>query len=157
MAEYTDERDEEFMTDSGYAGENKKNGGLTPAAEDYLEMIYRLSRNDDGERVPVRICMLAEKLHVSPSSASRMAQSMAVWGYLDFKRYGYIIITDRGREMGEYLVRRHGIVLRFLECLTGKASLVETERIEHYLSPATVEAMENYLAQNSPHAADESN
>ena len=130
----------EFLTDSGYA---KKNGGLTPAAEDYLEMIYRMSSAENGG--PVRICALAERLHVSPSSASRMAQSMTVWGYLDFKRYGYITLTEKGVEMGEYLVKRHETVLRFLTWLTGGEELVETERIEHYLSRGTVEAMEKIL------------
>ena len=132
---------EEYLTDSGYS---KKNQGLTPAAEDYLEMIYRMSW-EDGERCPVRICALAESLHVSPSSASRMAQSMTVWGYLDFKRYGYITLTDKGVEMGKFLVERHETVMKFLGWLTGEESLLETERIEHYLSRQTVEAMTRIL------------
>ena len=144
----TDERGEGFICDPDVSRDSKKRGGLTPAAEDYLEMIYRLSFCGEGERVPVRICTLSEKLHVSPSSASRMAQSMAVWGFLDFKRYGYITMTERGREMGEYLIRRHGIVLRFLEWLTGGENVLpETERIEHYLSRETVEAMERRLGE----------
>lgn len=133
---------ERLYTDSGYAGEMKKNGNLTPAAEDYLEMIYRLS-GEGGTPGPVRICDLASHLHVSPSSASRMAQSMAVWGYIDFRRYGYITMTEKGCEMGKYLIRRHRIVFEFLEWLRGDGDvLVETERIEHYLSRETVEAME---------------
>lgn len=132
---------EEYLTDSGYS---RKNEGLTPAAEDYLEMIYRMSV-EGGEREPVRICALAERLHVSPSSASRMAQSMTVWGYLDFKRYGYINLTDKGLEMGKYLVERHKTVMSFMKWLTGEESLVETERIEHYLSRGTVAAMRRIL------------
>ena len=133
-----------FLTEAGYAGESRRQGGLTPAAEDYLEMIYRLSVTE-GEGRPVRICELAEKLHVSPSSASRMAQSMAVWGYLDFKRYGYITMTEKGMEWGEYLMRRHSIVVRFLGWLNGESELSEAERIEHYLSRETVAAMEHLL------------
>ena len=72
-----------------------------------------------------------------------MAQSMAVWGYVDFRRYGYITMTEKGCEMGKYLIRRHRIVFEFLEWLRGEGDvLVETERIEHYLSRETVEAME---------------
>ncbi len=133
-----------FLTEAGYAGEARKQGGLTPAAEDYLEMIYRLSAVE-GEGRPVRICELSEKLHVSPSSASRMAQSMAVWGYLDFKRYGYITMTEKGEECGEYLMRRHSIVMRFLRWLNMESELTEAERIEHYLSRGTVAAMEKLL------------
>lgn len=133
-----------FLTEAGYAGESRKQGGLTPAAEDYLEMIYRLSAVE-GDGRPVRICELSEKLHVSPSSASRMAQSMAVWGYLDFKRYGYITMTEKGMECGEYLMRRHKTVVEFLRWLDGESDLAEAERIEHYLSEGSVAAMAKLL------------
>ena len=139
--------EKDFLTDSGYAGEVRKSGGMTPAAEDYLEMICRLARSDEeGERGvlrPVRIGELAEKLHVAPSSASRMAQAMSLRGYVDFKRYGFITLTEVGAEMGDYLMRRHRVVLAFLEWLRGdRECFEEAERIEHHLSRKTVEAME---------------
>lgn len=141
----------EFLTDSGYAGENRKNGGITPAAEDYLEMICRLARSDEegesGGLRPVRICELAEKLHVSPSSASRMVQTMALRGYVDFRRYGFIMLTADGAETGDYLIRRHRVVQEFLAWLRGDGDCFEeAERIEHHLSRRTVEAMEEKLA-----------
>ena len=129
-----------FYTDSGYA---KQNAGMTPAAEDYLEMICRLSAKG-----PVRIKELSECLHVSPSSASRMAQQMSASGYVDFKRYGYITLTEAGAKTGDYLMKRHKIVKKFLELLKDSADeLKETERIEHYLSEETVAAMEHCIAQ----------
>lgn len=146
-----DEMEEkEFLTDSVYAGEIRKNGGMTPAAEDYLEMICRLAKSgEEGDAEvlrPVRIGELAEKLHVSPSSASRMAQAMALRGYIDFKRYGFITLTTTGQETGEYLIRRHAVVTRFLEWLRGDPDgFGEAERIEHHLSRVTVEAMERKL------------
>ena len=143
--------EKEFLTDSGYAGEIRKNGGMTPAAEDYLEMICRLAHSDEagenGALRPVRIGELAEKLHVSPSSASRMAQTMALRGYIDFKRYGFITLTAEGQETGEYLIRRHTVVMRFLEWLREDPDgFGEAERIEHHLSRQTVEAMEKKMA-----------
>ncbi len=143
----------EFLTDSGYAGAVRKSGGMTPAAEDYLEMIYRLTFTGENEEAaaprPVRICELAERLHVSPSSASRMAQSMSLSGHIDFKRYGFITLTQSGLEAGAYLIHRHKIVLAFLEWLhAGEAAqncFEETERIEHYLSRETVAAMERKM------------
>lgn len=144
--------EKEFLTDSGYAGEIRKNGGMTPAAEDYLEMICRLATTVEGEAGytdtprPVRIGELAEKLHVSPSSASRMAQAMALRGYIDFKRYGFITLTASGQETGEYLIRRHTVVMRFLEWLRGDPDgFGEAERIEHHLSRKTVEAIERKM------------
>ena len=146
--------EKEFLTDSGYAGEIRKNGGMTPAAEDYLEMICRLASKVEGESGytdtprPVRIGELAEKLHVSPSSASRMAQAMALRGYIDFKRYGFITLTAEGQETGEYLIRRHTVVMLFLEWLRGDSDgFGEAERIEHHLSRKTVEAMERKMGE----------
>lgn len=137
------EEDREFMTDAGYAEDAKKRGGLTPAAEDYLEMIYRIS--EENKR-PVRICELSERLSVSPSSASRMAQSVSAWGYVEFRRYGYITLTELGCRTGAYLIHRHSVVSDFLVWLTGEERLIEAERIEHYLSPHTVASMERVLA-----------
>ncbi len=142
--------EKEFLTDSGYAGEVRKNGGMTPAAEDYLEMICRLATSDEDGHTdtprPVRICELAEELHVAPSSASRMVQAMALRGFVDFRRYGFITLTEAGQEMGEYLIRRHKVVLAFLEWLRGdKDCFEEAERIEHHLSRRTVEAMEKKM------------
>lgn len=138
----------EYRSDMKYSSERRKNGEMTPAAEDYLEMIYRLSTDDGGEKKPVRICTLANCLHVSPSSASRMAQSMSTGGYVDFKRYGYIMLTEKGAETGRYFIKRHKTVLAFLKWLTGDERFVETERIEHYLSRDTVEKMEEKLNES---------
>jgi len=136
---------EKFYTDSGYA---KRNTGMTPAAEDYLEMIFRIASSAGGPvtGIPVRIKELSEYLHVSPSSASRMAQQMSASGYVDFKRYGYITLTEIGAKTGAYLMERHKIVKKFLEMLKCTDNeLEETERIEHYLSQDTVSAMEKYI------------
>ena len=134
----------EFLAESGFA--NEKRGELTPAAEDYLEMIYRIS--EENKR-PVRICELSERLSVSPSSASRMAQSVSAWGYVEFRRYGYITLTPLGCRTGEYLIHRHRIVCEFLLRLTGEEKSAEAERIEHWLSPHTVLAMERMIINDS--------
>ena len=120
---------------------------LTPASEDCLRMIYELSAGEGGEEVPVRICALAEKLGVSPSSASRMAQSMAVWGYIDFRRYGYITLTDKGRAEGEYLAMRRETVGRFFRELCGGSCADDTDRLSHFVSRDTVAAMADYLRE----------
>lgn len=124
--------------------EHRSERELTPAAEDYLAAICTLAEECDPPR-PVRICELAGRLGVSPSSASRMAQSMAVWGLVDFRRYGYITLTEQGRERGAYLLGRHRTAEAFLRRLTGKDCQQEAARMEHCLSPETVVAMERFL------------
>ena len=58
---------EEFRTLTGDREQEKKQ--LTSAMEDYLEMICRMA--EDG--MPVRTGELARRLHVAPSSATKMA------------------------------------------------------------------------------------
>ena len=136
-----DDTNGSFYIQAGY--DRLSDHPLTPAAEDYLEMIFRLSENGSQ---PVRVKELSGTLHVSPSSASRMAGLMCAHGYVNFKRYGYITLTESGLEMGKYLIRRHNTVVRFLSLLRGdNEDIEEAERIEHYVSAETVSAMERCI------------
>lgn len=108
---------------------------LTPAMQDYLEMICRLSAKSSI----VRISTLATELHVRPSSASKMAAHLAETGYILFARYGYIRLAEKGQETGRYLLYRHEVIQRFL-CMVYHSTdeLRQTEKIEHFLDFRTV-------------------
>lgn len=124
----------EFYTLKGYASNDPAE--LTAAMEDNLEMICRLlCRNE-----VVRIGELAEHLHVQPPSASKMIRQLAAAGYLRAEKYGYVLLTDKGRSVGEYLLYRHGVAERFLRALNrSRDELEQAEKIEHFLNRATVE------------------
>lgn len=130
-----------FYTLKGYS--HIEHGGLTSSMEDYLEMIYRMQRQDQGV---VRVSALAAALHVKPSSASKMAGNLRARDLIEFPRYGYITLTQAGRKAGEYLVRRHEIVHRLLCAVNGTANeLEQCEKIEHFLNPQTVLNLEKFL------------
>lgn len=93
--------DKEFYTQMGYRLQNA--GGLTDTMEDYLEMIARCAQ----ETGYVRMNQLAERLHVRPSSASKMVGKLKELGLLDFEKYGLIGMTEEGRTVGQALLRRH--------------------------------------------------
>jgi len=130
-----------FRTVRGYQLLNQQEGRLTSAMEDYLEMAYRLCLEDGYTRVGT----ISEKLHVKPSSASKMISRLVDWGYLEYDRYESIMLTAKGEQMGRYLVRRHNIVERFLQLIGCTNSLKEAELIEHSLSPETVERLNTLL------------
>ena len=117
---------------------------LTPAGEDYLMKIYELS---DRGRDPVRIRDLSQALAVSPSSASRMASAMCSRGLVNFRRYGYITLTERGEATGAYLRRRLAVAEEFFGdlCGDGPDTADEARRAAHFLSERTVAAMESRL------------
>lgn len=129
--------DSDFRTVRGYQLANRKEGQLTPAMEDYLEMAFRLCTEHDY----ARIGQLSELLHVKPSSASKMISKLAGLGYLKYDRYEIIQLTEVGREIGAYLLKRHETVEAFLKLVGSSNPLEETELIEHTLSPSTVAAI----------------
>lgn len=128
----------DFRTVRGYQLANQKEGQLTPAMEDYLEMAFRLCIEHDY----ARIGQLSELLHVKPPSASKMISKLAGLGYLKYDRYEIIQLTETGREFGEYLLKRHETVEAFLQLVGSLNPLEETELIEHTLSPSTVLAID---------------
>ena len=104
---------------------------LTPAMEDYLEMIYRNSLQEGYTRINI----LSELLNVRPSSTTKMVQKLADMGLLDYKRYGIILLTDKGKKIGEFLLQRHNIIEKFLQTIgVNENILVQTELIEHNIS-----------------------
>ena len=144
------EADAEFRTFRGYQIISQREGQLTPAMEDYLEMIYRLCEKAGYARVG----RLSGLLHVKPSSASKMIMKLSQMGFLKYDRYEIILLTDSGRAAGAYLLERHNTVEHFLLLVGSSDSLEETELIEHSLSAATVARLNTLLEffQSDPEA-----
>ncbi|HWT73238.1 MAG TPA: metal-dependent transcriptional regulator [Mobilitalea sp.] len=130
-----------FHTVRGYQLLEKNNKFLTSAMEDYLEMIYRSSLVESY----MRINTLSELLNVAAPSATKMVQKLNQLGMLDYKKYGIIFLTESGREVGSYLLKRHEIIEIFLDNLGVKENLLtETELIEHNISAATLDKMNHF-------------
>jgi len=128
---------EGFYTLKGY--QLNETGKLSSSMEDYLEMICRLLQSCDV----VRINELAEKLHVKPSSASKMVSNLKQAGYIEFEKYGYIVATEKGIETGTYLLYRHDVLNDFL-CAINQSDneLEQVEKIEHFINKSTIENLE---------------
>jgi len=126
----------EFHTVRGYQLIEQNKKLLTSAMEDYLEMIFR-SVEKDGY---LRINKLAGLLNVKASSASKMVQKLGAMGMLKYEKYGIIVLSDDGKEIGEFLLERHRIIENFLRLLGCEDDvLIQTELIEHNINNSTVE------------------
>lgn len=129
--------DKGFYTQKGY--QLNETNALTASMEDYLEMICRILKNTDV----VRINELAERLHVKPSSASKMVSNLKEAGYIDFQKYGYIVATKNGIEVGKYLLYRHDVLHNFLCMLNNTDNeLDQVEKIEHFINESTLKNLE---------------
>lgn len=131
---------EGYYTMKGYERANAEE--LTSSMEDYLEMICRMEKEGD----PVRVSLVAANLHVRPSSASKMLDHLKEAGYIDFRKYGTIMVTDKGHMEGRYLLHRHQVLHEFFCALNHTDSeLEQVEKIEHYINRRTMENMEQIL------------
>lgn len=115
---------------------------ITSSMEDYLEMIYRLHQ----EGPPVRIKELAARLHVKPSSASKMTGNLKEQGLVAFEKYGTVSLTEDGFRLGEYLLFRHQVLHHFF-CYVNQSTdeLEQVEKVEHFMEPKTVYNIQKWL------------
>jgi Mn-dependent DtxR family transcriptional regulator len=130
-----------FHTVRGYQLLKQQGGQLTPAMEDYLEMVYRLCQSTAF----TRIGKLSEALHVRPSSVSKMILKLSELGYINYDRYEVILLTEKGKTAGAYLLYRHQTIEKFLKLIGKTESLEEAELIEHVLSGETVSLLSRLL------------
>jgi len=130
----------EFYTVRGYHLLEQNKRHITPAMEDYLEMIYRCGLKEGY----IRINRLAQLLNVRASSASKMVQKLGSHGLMKYEKYGTLVLSDEGKEIGKFLLERHNIIekfLRFLGC-SEENILKQTELIEHNLNNETIHRLE---------------
>jgi DtxR family Mn-dependent transcriptional regulator len=118
----------DFYTFKGY--QLNDDTRITSSMEDYLE----------------RINELADRLHVKPSSASKMVSNLKYLGLVSFEKYGYIKPTDKGMAIGEYLLYRHDVLNDFL-CLINNSEdeTEQVEKIEHFLDEKTIRNIEKHI------------
>lgn len=119
----------EFFTFSEYM--KKDNDILSPSAEDYMEMIYRLTRENGFTRVND----LAAALNVQPPSVTKMLRKLSGLELIKYEKYGVIMLEAKGVEIGKVLLKRHNLIERFLRFLNiNEGVLEETEKIEHTIN-----------------------
>ncbi len=111
---------------------------LSPSLEDYLEEVYRFSITQDV----VRVSDISHKLNFALPSVSKALGKLRAMGYISYQKYGFISLTDKGRQTGSYLVKRNQVLQGFLVLLRAPCDVAaEAEAMEHYLSRETVDSI----------------
>ena len=130
--------EEKFYTVRGYQLLKDNKEMITSAMEDYLEMIYRHGAKEGY----IRINILAKLLNVKPSSVTKMIQKLSLLDMVDYKKYGVVILTEKGRELGAFLLNRHNIIETFLNNMQVDSSLQDVELIEHDINKNILESLD---------------
>jgi DtxR family Mn-dependent transcriptional regulator len=108
--------------------------GRSSAVEDYAKAIYALEQRG-GEAVSTNA--LADRLGVTPASASGMVKRLCELGMVEHRPYHGVTLTDGGRRVALEVMRHHRLLeLYLVESLGVPWDRVhdEAEVLEHVLS-----------------------
>lgn len=116
------------------AAKEQTHGRVSDAIEDYAKAIYALEAHASG---PVTTNALAERLGVTPASASAMVKKLAERGLVAHEPYRGVALTPAGRKVALEVMRHHRLLELYLaEHLGVPWDRVheEAEALEHVLS-----------------------
>jgi DtxR family transcriptional regulator, Mn-dependent transcriptional regulator len=118
---------------AGEAGRSRR-APSTEAIEDYAKAIYAISRERDGV---VLNGELAERLGVTPATATSMLKRLANLGLVEYVPYKGVELTDAGDKVALETIRHHRLIEAYLSEALGMPSdrvHQEAEVLEHYIS-----------------------
>ena len=126
---------------------------LSTAMQDYLKVVCAASEWSTG---PVTTTALAARLNVAPSSVSEMMRRLAALGLVHHRPYEAIQLTEKGRNMGLAMMRRHRLIETYLvEELgyTWDEVHDEAEVLEHAISEKMLDRIDAKLGHptRDPH------
>lgn len=117
---------------------------LTSKDEDYLETIYRISRDSDT----VGVTDIARARNVTVPTARSAVSRLIRYGFVRQQHYGKIMLNAEGERVGEEIYSVHRTIRRFLsDVLLLDATQADEEacRMEHGLSRATLKRLTLFL------------
>ena len=106
---------------------------LSQTAEDYLKEIYKLQ----SEQGRATTSALAERVGVSPPSATAMLKKLAALKLVRHERYHGVILTPAGEKAAVEVIRHHRLLEQYLSETLGlpvEEVHAEADRLEHALS-----------------------
>jgi DtxR family transcriptional regulator, Mn-dependent transcriptional regulator len=117
---------------------------LTPTMEDYLEAIYNIAQ----EKKVVRVRDIAKSLGVRTPTVTSMLKTLSERDMIDYEKYEYLELTEKGSEVGHEIDYRHQIFRSFLtDILKINYNQADEDacKMEHAVSPTTLEAFVSFM------------
>jgi len=127
--------------------------GISNAIQDYAKAIWTLAQRSDE---PVSTSALAERLHVSPASASAMVKRLESLGLATREPYHGVELTAAGERVALEVVRHHRLLELYLARALGMPwdrVHAEAEVLEHAISDELSERIATALGNptHDPH------
>jgi DtxR family transcriptional regulator, Mn-dependent transcriptional regulator len=115
-------------------GRRQRRAPNTEAIEDYAKAIYALSQDRNG---PVLNGEVAERLGVTPATATAMLKRLAGLCLVDYLPYKGVTLTPAGQKVALEVIRHHRLIEAYLSEALGmddEQVHEEAEVLEHYIS-----------------------
>ncbi|MBI4177264.1 MAG: transcriptional regulator MntR [Candidatus Aenigmarchaeota archaeon] len=122
----------------------------TPAVEDYLETIYKLSKSKGYAKV----VDISQRLRVRPPTVTSMLQKLDKRGLVKYEKYREISLTPAGERIAKNVSDTHSKMMEFLTLIgvDEKTAYADTEGAEHHIHPSTIKRINRLVlfAENNP-------
>lgn len=117
------------------------------SAEMYLETILVLSKRMEH----VKGIDIAEEMNFSTPSVSIYLKELRNNGYVAKDASGYVVLTDKGREIAERVYERHTVLTKFLKAIGVSDETADADacKIEHDISQETFECMKAHYNKHN--------
>ncbi|MFP4136161.1 MAG: metal-dependent transcriptional regulator [Candidatus Acetothermia bacterium] len=111
--------------------------------EDYLESIY----NSLNRRGHARTNEIARDLGVKAPSVTEMFQKLEDRGYINYRKYEGVTLTEVGREVAKDVSRVHENTRKFLEMLQVSPEQADEDacKVEHSLSEESISQLNRFI------------
>ncbi|ADI74138.1 iron (metal) dependent repressor, DtxR family [Methanohalobium evestigatum Z-7303] len=116
---------------------------LSSKAEDYLEAILNLTE-DKGY---ARIKDIAVALNRRPPSVTEMVKRLDEMGYVVYRKYEGITLTEKGKERAHVIKDRHDTLKDFLMMINVPENIADKDActMEHELDATTIKNVRNFV------------
>ncbi len=116
---------------------------MSEKEEDYLKVIYELSKNKGY----VRSIEISEALNVKPASVTDMLKKLQDKGYIKYEKYRGIVISAAGERIAKKIVHRWDVIRQFFEIFGVNEENAESiaNKVEHYIDDDSFERIEKFV------------
>ena len=119
---------------------------LTNSQEEYLKTIYLLSKNNEK----VRVTDIAKKLKITKPSVNKGINNLKEIGILEYEAYGEIVLTKKGTELAEKIIKKQDILEMFLVNvleIEKKKAVEEAKALKYAISEETAQKLKQYITE----------
>ncbi|GGD48390.1 iron-dependent repressor [Muriicola marianensis] len=119
---------------------------MTQSEENYLKAIYHLGRKNPGV---ISTNAIAEEMQTKPSSVTDMVKRLSEKGFLKYKKYQGVNLSESGVRKALMVIRKHRLWETFLvEKMNFSWDEVHeiAEQLEHIQSEKLIDELDRFLA-----------